>query len=175
MALLNEAGADLAATALAQATVSAPPPIAARLIRLLASLRSPYALPIIRQLMTEQKPAENVIAASLSFFGNAVIRKTFRWSGSILHTNVVHPRAGRDGVGKDRAGRRRGALDWSFGRYLLVGSLPGRGGVVETPVHDRGENGRASGYLATIESQEVITPFLTKLCATKTASALPAA
>lgn len=176
MALLNEAGADLAATAIAQATLSAPPPIAARLIRLLASLRSPYALPIIRQLMNEQKPAEDVIAASLSFFGECsdpldlpMVR------GYLTHpTWYIRVQAaaalGKIGLEEDEA-RLAGLLGDSYWwvRYRAAEALS------KLPSMTEAKMAEIQATLQTVESQEVITPFLTRLRATKTATVLPAA
>lgn len=176
MALLNEAGADLVATALAQATVSAPSHIAARLIRLLASLRSPYALPIIRQLMNEQKPAEDVIAASLSFFGECSDPQDL----PMVRVHLTHPTwyirvqaataLGKIGLEEDEA-RLIGLLGDSYWwvRYRAAEALSNLPSMTEVKMAELQAN------LPTIESQEVITPFLTKLSATKTASALPAA
>jgi len=176
MALLNEAGADLVATALAQATVSAPSHIAARLIRLLASLRSPYALPIIRQLMNEQKPAEDVIAASLSFFGECSDPQDL----PMVRVHLTHPTwyvrvqaataLGKIGLEEDEA-RLIGLLGDSYWwvRYRAAEALSNLPSMTEAKMAELQAN------LPTIESQEVITPFLTKLSATKTASALPAA
>ena len=176
MALLNEAGADLVATALAQATLSAPPPIAARLIRLLASLRSPYALPIIRQLMNEQKPAEDVIAASLFLFGECSDPQDL----PMVRVYLTHPTwyirvqaataLGKLGLKEDEA-RLIGLLEDTYWwvRYRAAEALSNLPSMTEA---------KMAGLLATlptIESQEVITPFLTKLRATKTATALTAA
>lgn len=176
MALLNEAGADLAATALAQATVSAPPSIAARLIRLLASLRSPYALPIIRQLMNEQKPAEDVIAASLSFFGECSDPQDLPMVRSYLTHPTWYIRVqaatalGKIGLEEDEA-RLIGLLEDTYWwvRYRAAEALS------KLPSMSEAKMAELQATLPTIESQEVITPFLTKLCATKIASALPAA
>jgi len=176
MALLNEAGADLVAPALAQATVSAPSRIAARLIRLLASLRSPYALPIIRQLMNEQKPAEDVIAASLSFFGECSDPQDL----PMVRVHLTHPTwyvrvqaataLGKIGLEEDEA-RLIGLLGDSYYwvRYRAAAALSNLPSMTEVNMAE------LQATLPTIESQEVITPFLTKLRATKTASALPAA
>lgn len=176
MALLNEAGADLAATALAQTTVSAPAPIAARLIRLLASLRSPYALPIIRQIMNEQKPAEDVIAASLSFFGECSDPQDL----PMVRVYLTHPTwyirvqaataLGKIGLEEDEA-RLIGLLEDTYWwvRYRAAEALSNLPSMTEAKLAE------VQATLPTIESQEVITPFLTQLRATKTASALPAA
>ncbi len=176
MALLNEAGADLVATALAQATVSAPPRIAARLIRLLASLRSPYALPIIRQLMSERKLTEDVIAASLSFFGECSDPQDL----PMVRVHLTHPTwyirvqaataLGKIGLEEDEA-RLIGLLEDTYWwvRYRAAEALSNLPSMTEAKMAE------LQASLPTIESQEVITPFLTKLCATKTASALPAA
>ena len=176
MALLNEAGADLVATALAQATLSAPPPIAARLIRLLASLRSPYALPIIRQLMNEQKPAEDVIAASLFLFGECSDPQDL----PMVRVYLTHPTwyirvqaataLGKLGLKEDEA-RLIGLLEDTYWwvRYRAAEALSNLPSMTEAKMAG------LQATLPTIESQEVITPFLTKLRATKTATALPAA
>lgn len=176
MALLNEAGADLVATALAQATLSAPPPIAARLIRLLASLRSPYALPIIRQLMNEQKPAEDVIAASLLLFGECSDPQDL----PMVRVYLTHPTwyirvqaataLGKLGLKEDEA-RLIGLLEDTYWwvRYRAAEALSNLPSMTEAKMAG------LQATLPTIESQEVITPFLTKLRATKTATALPAA
>jgi HEAT repeat protein len=176
MALLNEAGADLVATALAQATVSAPPPIAARLIRLLASLRSPYALPIIRQLMNEQKPAEDVIAASLFLFGECSDPRDL----PMVRVYLTHPTwyirvqaataLGKIGLEEDEARLidLLGDAYW-WVRYRAAEALSNLPSMTEAKMAE------LQATLPTIESQEVITPFLTKLRATKTATALPAA
>ena len=176
MALLNEAGGDLAATSLAQATVSASPPIAARLIRLLASLRSPYALPIIRQLMNEQQPAEDVIAASLSFFGECSDPRDL----PMVRVYLTHPTwyirvqaataLGKIGLEEDEA-RLIGLLGDTYWwvRYRVAEALSNLPSMTEAKMAE------LQATLPTIESQEVITPFLTKLRATKTATALPAA
>ena len=176
MALLNEAGADLVATALAQATLSAPPPIAARLIRLLASLRSPYALPIIRQLMNEQKPAEDVIAASLFLFGECSDPQDL----PMVRVYLTHPTwyirvqaataLGKLGLEEDEA-RLIGLLEDTYWwvRYRAAEALSNLPSMTEAKMAG------LQTTLPTIESQEVITPFLTKLRATKTATALPAA
>lgn len=176
MALLNEAGADLVAIALAQATVSAPPPIAARLIRLLASLRSPSALPIIRQLMNEQKPAEDVIAASLSLFGECSDPQDL----PMVRVYLTHPTwyirvqaataLGKIGLEEDEA-RVIGLLGdthW-WVRYRAAEALSKLPSMTEAKMVE------LQATLPTVESQEVIMPFLTKLRATKTATALPAA
>lgn len=176
MALLNEAGADLVSIALAQATVSAPPPIAARLIRLLASLRSSYALPIIRQLMNEQKPTEDVIAASLSFFGECSNPRDL----PMVRVYLTHPTwfirvqaataLGKIGMEEDEA-RLIGLLGdthW-WVRYRAAEALSSLPSMTELKMAE------LQTTLLTIESQEVITPFLTKLLTTKTATALPAA
>ena len=175
MALLNEAGADLAATALAQATVLAPPPMAARLIRLLASLRSPYALPIIRQLMNEQKLAEDGIAASLSFFGECSDPRDL----PMVRVYLTHPMwyirvqaataLGKIGLKEDEA-RLIGLLGDTYWwvRYRAAEALSNLPSMTEAKMAE------LQTTLPTIESQEVITPFLTKLRATKTATALPA-
>ena len=176
MALLNEAGADLVATALAQATLSAPPPIAARLIRLLASLRSPYALPIIRQLMNEQKPAEDVIAASLFLFGECSDPQDL----PMVRVYLTHPTwyirvqaataLGKLGLKEDEA-RLIGLLEDTYWwvRYRAAEALSNLPSMTEAKMAG------LQATLPTIESQEVITPFLTKLRATKTATALTAA
>ena len=176
MALLNEAGADLAATALAQATVSAPPPIAARLIRLLASLHSPSALPIIRQLMNEQKPAEDVIAASLSLFGECSDPQDL----PMVRVYLTHPTwyirvqaataLGKVGLEEDEA-RVIGLLGDShwWVRYRALEALSKLPSMTEAKMVE------LQATLPTVESQEVIMPFLTKLRATKTVTALPAA
>ena len=176
MALLNEAGADLVATTLALATVSAPPRIAARLIRLLASLRSPYALPIIRQFMNEQKPAEDVIAASLSFFGECSDPQDL----PMVRDHLTHPTwyirvqaataLGKIGLEEDEA-RLIGLLGDSYWwvRYRAAEALSNLPSMTEAKMAE------VQASLLTIESQEVITPFLTKFRATKTATALPAA
>ena len=176
MALLNEAGADLVATALAQATLSAPPPIAARLIRLLASLRSPYALPIIRQLMNEQKPAEDVIAASLFLFGECSDPQDL----PMVRVYLTHPTwyirvqaataLGKLGLKEDEA-RLIGLLEDTYWwvRYRAAEALSNLPSMTEAKMAE------LQATLPTIESQEVITPFLTKLRATKTATALTAA
>ena len=52
MAILQGAGEELVAHTLGQAALAAPPVIAARLIRFLASIRSHRALPMIRHLLT---------------------------------------------------------------------------------------------------------------------------
>ena len=175
MALLNEAGADLVATALAQATLSAPPPIAARLIRLLASLRSPYALPIIRQLMNEQKPAEDVIAASLFLFGECSDPQDL----PMVRVYLTHPTwyirvqaataLGKLGLKEDEA-RLIGLLEDTYWwvRYRAAEALSNLPSMTEAKMAG------LQATLPTIESQEVITPFLTKLRATKTATALTA-
>jgi HEAT repeat protein len=176
MALLNEAGADLVATSLAQATVSAPPRIAARLIRLLASLRSQYALPFIRQLMNEQKPDEDVIAASLSFFGECSDPHDL----PMVRVHLTHPTwyirvqaataLGKIGLEEDEArliGLLADAYWWV--RYRAAEALSNLPSMTEAKMAE------LQATLPTIESQEVITPFLTKLRATKTATALPAA
>ena len=176
MALLNEAGADLAATALAQATVSAPPPIAARLIRLLASLRSPYALPIIRQLMNEQKPAEDVIAASLSFFGECsdpgdltMVRVYLTHTTWYIRVQAATA-LGKIGLEEDEA-RLIGLLEDTYWwvRYRAAEALSNLPSMTEAKM------AKLQATLPTVESQEVITPFLTKFRAIKTATALPAA
>ncbi|MGH7219418.1 MAG: HEAT repeat domain-containing protein [Nitrospiraceae bacterium] len=176
MALLNEAGADLVATALAQATVSAPPRIAARLIRLLASLRSPYALPIIRQLMSERKLAEDVIAASLSFFGECSDPQDL----PMVRVHLTHPTwyirvqaataLGKIGLEEDEA-RLIGLLGDTYWwvRYRAAEALSNLPSMTEAKMAE------VQATLPTIESQEVITPFLTKFRGTKTATALPAA
>ena len=176
MALLNEAGADLVATALAQATLSAPPPIAARLIRLLASLRSPYALPIIRQLMNEQKPAEDVIAASLFLFGECSDPQDL----PMVRVYLTHPTwyirvqaataLGKLGLKEDEA-RLIGLLEDTYWwvRYRAAEALSNLPSMTEAKMAG------LQATLPTIESQEVITPFLTKLRATKTATSLTAA
>ena len=176
MALLNEAGADLVATALAQATLSAPPPIAARLIRLLASLRSPYALPIIRQLMNEQKPAEDVIAASLFLFGECSDPQDL----PMVRVYLTHPTwyirvqaataLGKLGLKEDEA-RLIGLLEDTYWwvRYRAAEALSNLPSMTEAKMAG------LQATLPTIESQEVITPFLTKLRATKTATALTVA
>lgn len=176
MALLNEAGADLVATALAQATLSAPPPIAARLIRLLASLRSPYALPIIRQLMNEQKPAEDVIAASLFLFGECSDPQDL----PMVRVYLTHPTwyirvqaataLGKLGLKEDEA-RLIGLLEDTYWwvRYRAAEALSNLPSMTEAKMAE------LQATLPTIESQEVITPFLTKLRARKTATARTAA
>lgn len=69
MAILQGAGEELVAHTLGQAALAAPPVIAARLIRFLASIRSHRALPLIRHLL-DQKPIHlDVLAACLSLFG----------------------------------------------------------------------------------------------------------
>ena len=176
MALLNEAGADLVATALAQATLSAPPPIAARLIRLLASLRSPYALPIIRQLMNEQKPAEDVIAASLFLFGECSDPQDL----PMVRVYLTHPTwyirvqaataLGKLGLKEDEA-HLIGLLEDTYWwvRYRAAEALSNLPSMTEAKMAG------LQATLPTIESQEVITPFLTKLRARKTATARTAA
>ena len=176
MALLNEAGADLVAAAVAQATVSAPPPIAARLIRLLASLRSPYALPTIRQLMNDQKPDEDVIAASLSFFGECSDPQDL----PMVRVYLTHPTwfirvqaataLGKIGLEEDEARLidLLGDTYW-WVRYRAAEALSNLPSMTEAKMAE------LQATLPTIESQEVITPFLTKLRATKMATALPAA
>ena len=176
MAMLNEAGADLAATGLAQATVSASPPIAARLIRLLASLRSSYALPIIRQVMNEQKPSTDVIAASLSFFGECSDPLDL----PMVRVYLTHPTwyirvqaataLGKFGLEEDEAHliALLGDTYW-WVRYRAAEALSKLPSMTEAKMVE------LQATLPTIESQEVIMPFLTKLRATKTVTALPAA
>ena len=176
MALLNEAGADLVAAALAQATVSAPPPIAARLIRLLAALRSHYSVPIIRQLMNEQELAEDVIAASLFFFGECSDPRDL----PMVRVYLTHPTwyirvqavtaLGKIGLEEDEA-RLIGLLGDSYWwvRYRAAEALSNLPSMTEAKLAE------VQATLSTIESQEVVTPFLAKFRATKTATALPAA
>src|SRR4026207_627811 len=176
MALLNEAGADLVAAALAQAAVSAPPPIAARLFRLGAALRSHYSVPIIRQLMNEQELAEDVIAASLFFFGACsdprdlpLVRVYLNHPTWYIRVQAVTA-LGKIGLEEDEA-RLIGLLGDSYWwvRYRAAEALSNLPSMTEAKLAE------VQATLSTIESQEVVTPFLAKFRATKTATALPAA
>jgi len=69
LAILQGAGDELVARALGEAAVQAPPLIAARLIRFLASIRSHRALPLIRPLLARRPLHEDVLAGCLSLFG----------------------------------------------------------------------------------------------------------
>lgn len=69
LTILQEAGEDLVAQTLGPAALDAPPIIAARLIRFLASVRNHRALPFIRQLMGATPLHDDVLAAALSLFG----------------------------------------------------------------------------------------------------------
>ncbi|MFO0773418.1 MAG: HEAT repeat domain-containing protein [Nitrospiraceae bacterium] len=67
--MLTAAGADVAAKAVGEAAVDAPPVMAARLIRYLAATKSPHALPPLRTMLTRPDCADEVIAACLHVFG----------------------------------------------------------------------------------------------------------
>jgi hypothetical protein len=69
LTILQGAGEELVARALGQAALDAPPVIAARLIRFLASARNHRALPVIRQIMDRSPLHHDVAAAALSLFG----------------------------------------------------------------------------------------------------------
>ncbi len=69
LAILQSAGNELVARALGEAAVKAPPLIAARLLRFLASIRSHRALPLIRPLLARRPLHEDVLAGCLSLFG----------------------------------------------------------------------------------------------------------
>lgn len=69
LAILQSAGNDLVARAIGEATVQAPPLIAARLLRFLASIRNHRALPLIRPLLARRSLHEDVLAGCLSLFG----------------------------------------------------------------------------------------------------------
>lgn len=69
LAILQGAGDELVARALGEAAQHAPPIIAARLIRFLASIRNHRALPLIRPLLTRQPLHEDVLASCLALFG----------------------------------------------------------------------------------------------------------
>ncbi|MEQ1792569.1 MAG: HEAT repeat domain-containing protein [Nitrospira sp.] len=69
MAILQGAGGELVAQTLGQAALDAPPIIATRLIRFLASTRSHRALPLIRQVLQRTPVHPDVLAACLSLFG----------------------------------------------------------------------------------------------------------
>ena len=69
LTILQEAGEDLVAQTLGQAAGEAPPIIAARLIRFLASVRNHRALPFIRPLLDRTPLHEDVLASCLSLFG----------------------------------------------------------------------------------------------------------
>ncbi len=69
LAILQGAGDELVARALGEAAVQAPPLIAARLIRFLASIRSHRALPLIRPLLARRPLNEDMLAGCLSLFG----------------------------------------------------------------------------------------------------------
>lgn len=69
LSFLTGAGAALVAQALGEAALQAPPLIAARLLRFLASLRSHGALSIVRPLLARQPLHEDVLAGCLSLFG----------------------------------------------------------------------------------------------------------
>jgi hypothetical protein len=69
LAILQDAGDELVARALGEAAQHAPPVIAARLIRFLASIRNHRALPLIRPLLLRQPLHEDVLASCLTLFG----------------------------------------------------------------------------------------------------------
>lgn len=69
LTILQGAGEELVARTLGQAAMDAPPVIAARLIRFLASIRSRHALPLIRLLLDRTPLHEDVLAGCLSLFG----------------------------------------------------------------------------------------------------------
>lgn len=69
LAILQGAGNELVAHALGEAAGQAPPLIAARLIRFLASIRNHRALPLIRPLLARRPLHEDVLAGCLSLFG----------------------------------------------------------------------------------------------------------
>lgn len=69
LTILQGAGEELVAQALGQAALDAPPVIAARLIRFLASVRNHRALPFIRRMMDRLPLHHDVAAAALSLFG----------------------------------------------------------------------------------------------------------
>lgn len=69
LSLLQGTGDELVARALGEAALNAPPVIAARLLRFLASIRSHRALPLIRPLLTRDPLHEDVLASCLSLFG----------------------------------------------------------------------------------------------------------
>ncbi len=69
LAILQDAGGELVARALGEAAQHAPPLIAARLIRFLASIRSHRALPLVRPLLGRDPLHEDVLASCLALFG----------------------------------------------------------------------------------------------------------
>lgn len=69
LSFLSGAGDALVAQVLGEAALNAPPLIAVRLLRFLASMRSVGALPLIRPLLTRQPLHEDVLAGCLVLFG----------------------------------------------------------------------------------------------------------
>lgn len=87
LAILQGAGDELVARALGEAAQHAPPVIAARLIRFLASIRNHRALPLIRPLLSRQPLHEDVLASCLTLFGQCSDPRDL----SVVRQYLTHP------------------------------------------------------------------------------------
>lgn len=87
LTILQGAGEDLVAQTLGQAALEAPPAIAARLIRFLASVRNHRALPFVRQIMQVIPLHDDVLAAALSLFGQCSDPRDL----PVVRTYLKHP------------------------------------------------------------------------------------
>ncbi|MDH4188541.1 MAG: HEAT repeat domain-containing protein [Nitrospira sp.] len=70
LSLLQNAGEEHAAKALGEAALDVPPVVAARLLRILSTVKSHSALPSIRQLLSRTPVQEDVLAAGLTILGH---------------------------------------------------------------------------------------------------------
>lgn len=172
MAILKESDMNLVATALAQAVVLAPPPIAARLIRLLTWLRTPGALPIVRQRIADREANEDVLASSLSYFGECSDPDDLPRIRSYLthptwYIRVQAARAlGKMGLEEDEVRLIELLKDtYWWVRYRAAEALSNLPSMSEAKLADLGTS-------MTGEALQVLTPFLTQLHA-KNAPTVP--
>lgn len=163
LTILQGAGEELVARALGQAALDAPPTIAARLIRFLASVRNHRALPYARQVMHRTPVDHDVLAAALSLFGQCSDPRDL----PMVRTYLAHPiwfirvqaatALGKMGVEEDE-GHLIGLLQDShwWVRYRAAEALSMLPSMTEDKLSLLVQT------LPTTEARHVLTPFVAK-------------
>lgn len=163
LAILQSAGDEHVALALGEAATKAPPLIAARLIRFLASIRSHRALALIRPLLARPPLHDDVLAATLSLFGQCSDPRDL----SVVRAYLTHPvwfirvqaasALGKMGVEEDE-GNLIGLLGDShwWVRYRAAEALSTLPSMTDDKLSILVQT------LPTTEARHVLTPFVAK-------------
>lgn len=171
LTILQGAGEEPVVQALGQAALNAPPVIAARLIRFLASVRNHRALPAIRQLLHAALLHDDVLAAALSLFGQCsdprdlpVVRRSLTHRTWFIRVHAATA-LGKMGVEEDE-GLLTGLLEDShwWVRYRAAEALSLLPSMTEEKLSLLVQT------LPTTEARKVLTPFVAKRFETSTTS-----